>query len=189
MLNVHPSLLPRWRGAARSSARSWPATPRPACAIMRLTAGLDAGPVCLRGAEPIGPRTRTGRSRRACRSSARGCCCARSTSAPPFVEQPEDGVTYAERITAEDRTLDPEAPPAVNERIVRALHPHIGARVAARRRLVARRPARAVREPALPASCAPTASRLLLGGLELLEVQPPGGKPMDAAAYLRGRGL
>ena len=49
---------------------------------------------------------------------------------PPFAEQPEDGVTYAEKITAADRTLDPRAPAEVNARIVRALHPHIGARLA-----------------------------------------------------------
>jgi methionyl-tRNA formyltransferase len=86
-------------------------------------------------------------------------------------------VTYAERITAEDRTLDPEAPPDLNERVVRALHPHIGARVqlddgswlGVLRARVGEGP-------------------LAWHGLELLEVQPPGGKPMDAAAYLRGRG-
>ncbi len=84
-------------------------------------------------------------------------------------------MTYAERITAADRTLDPGAPPVVNERIVRALHPHIGARVqlddggwlgVLRARV--------------------GDGTLAWHGLELLEVQPPGGKPMDAAAYLRG---
>ena len=96
---------------------------------------------------------------------------------PPWVDQPDEGVTYAERITAEDRTLDPEAPPDLNERVVRALHPHIGARVqlddgswlGVLRARVGEGP-------------------LAWHGLELLEVQPPGGKPMDAAAYLRGRG-
>ena len=96
---------------------------------------------------------------------------------PPWVDQPDEGVTYAERITADDRTLDPQASPDANERVVRALHPHIGARVqlddgswlGVLRARVGEGP-------------------LAWHGLELLEVQPPGGKPMDAAAYLRGHG-
>ena len=48
---------------------------------------------------------------------------------PPFVEQPERGVTYAEKIGPEDRLIDPARPAAELERLVRALHPHIGARL------------------------------------------------------------
>jgi methionyl-tRNA formyltransferase len=90
---------------------------------------------------------------------------------PPFVDQEEDGVTYAEKIGPEDRTLDPEAPAAVNERIVRALHPHIGARLQ------------------LPDGTFLGVQRARVGAdgsLELLEVQPPGGRSMSYADYLRG---
>jgi methionyl-tRNA formyltransferase len=144
--------------------------------IMRLTEGLDNGPVCLAEEEPIGPDDTYGSL--AARLEERGAALVVRAleESPPFVEQSEDGVTYAKRITAEDRTLDPEAPPEVNERVVRALHPHIGARVQ------------------LDDGTWLGVHRARVGdgslswhGLELIEVQPPGGRPMDAAAYLRGR--
>ena len=92
---------------------------------------------------------------------------------PPFTEQDEDGVTYAEKIGPEDRTLDLSRPADENERIVRALHPHIGARLAlADGSFLGVRAARA-REDGL---------------LELVEVQPAGGRPMPYADYLRGHG-
>ena len=108
---------------------------------------------------------------------------------PEPVEQPEEGVTYADKIGAEDRTLDPTATALVNERVVRALTPHIGARVqlADRSWLGVLRAALAV--PEATGELRAEDGRLLLGGLELLEVQPAGGRAMDAAAYLRGHGL
>ena len=175
VLNLHPSLLPRWRGAAPVERAIMAGDAQTGVSIMRLAEELDAGPVCLREAVAIGPDDTYGTL--APRLEQRGAALlARALDeSPPWVEQPADGVTYAERITAADRTLDPGAPPVVNERIVRALHPHIGARVqlddggwlgVLRARV--------------------GDGTLAWHGLELLEVQPPGGKPMDAAAYLRG---
>ena len=116
---------------------------------------------------------------------------------PPCAEQPEQGVTYAEKITPADRLLDPARPAAELERTVRALHPHIGARVEldGGELLGVRRAA--LFEAAPPEGGEPAGSgvfahdgRLLLactpGLLELLEVQPPGARPMEAGAYLRG---
>ena len=131
MLNVHPSLLPRWRGAAPVERAIMAGDEETGVCIMRVTAGLDSGPVYLHGprADRAGRHVRHARPR-ACRSSAPTCCCGCSTSGPSCVEQTEEGVTYAEKIGPADRTLDPAAPAAVNDRVVRALTPHIGARVA-----------------------------------------------------------
>src|SRR5215211_7514977 len=55
MLNVHPSLLPRWRGAAPVERAIMAGDEETGVSIMRLTAGLDSGPVCLQEREPIRP--------------------------------------------------------------------------------------------------------------------------------------
>ncbi len=107
---------------------------------------------------------------------------------PECREQIEEGVTYAEKIGPADRTLDPAAPAVVNDRVVRALTPHIGARVELADGAFLGVLRAAVREPDAMGELRADGDRLLLGGLELLEVQPAGGRPMDAAAYLRGRG-
>ena len=131
LLNVHPSLLPRWRGAAPIERAIMAGDAETGVSIMRLTAGSTPGPVCLRGARADrAATTPTARSRRGCRSSARGCWSQALDERPPCVEQAEDGVTYAEKIGRRGPHAGPAAPPAVeNERVVRALHPHIGARI------------------------------------------------------------
>jgi methionyl-tRNA formyltransferase len=177
VLNLHPSLLPRWRGAAPVERAIMACDARTGVSIMRLAEELDAGPVCLSEAVPIGVEDTYGTLAPHLQAVGAALLARALDESPPWVDQPEDGVTYAERITAEDRTLDPEAPPEVNERVVRALHPHIGARIqlddgswlGVLRARVGDGP-------------------LTWHGLELLEVQPPGGRPMDAASYLRGRG-
>jgi len=171
LLNVHPSLLPRWRGAAPVERAIMAGDDQTGVSIMRLTAGLDSGPVCLAEPEPIHPDDDyASLSARLVDLGARLLVRALDER-PPFVEQDEAGVTYAEKITAADRTLDPDAPAEVNERVVRALHPHIGARLPlADGTFLGVRRARVGED----------------GSLELLEVQPPGGRAMAYADYLRG---
>jgi methionyl-tRNA formyltransferase len=197
MLNVHPSLLPRWRGAAPVERAIMAGDSETGVSIMRLTAGLDSGPVCLTGVEPIAA-TDTYGTLAARLERLGGELLARALAeAPSFVEQPEHGVSYAEKIVAADRLLDPRAPAAESERRVRALTPHIGARVALPGGdLLGVRSAALVEPSAAPGDTGTGAGltvrdgRLLLdctpGALELLEVKPPGARAMDAASYLRG---
>jgi methionyl-tRNA formyltransferase len=176
ILNLHPSLLPRWRGAAPIERAIMAGDAQTGVSIMRLVAELDAGPVCLAETEPIHADDTYGTLAPRLQALGAALLARALEESPPWIEQDEEGVTYAERITAGDRTLDPAAPPEVNERVVRALHPHIGARIQ------------------LDDGSWLGVLRARVGdegfawhGLELLEVQPPGGRPMDAAAYLRGR--
>jgi methionyl-tRNA formyltransferase len=171
ILNVHPSLLPRWRGAAPVERAIMAGDEQTGVAIMRLTAGLDSGPVCLMQAEPIEPDDDYGTLAARLQDVGATLLVRALDERPPFVEQSEEGVTYAEKITAADRTLDPDAPADVNVRIVRALHPHIGARLALEDGTFLGVHRARVGED---------------GSLELLEVQPPGGRAMAYADYLRG---
>jgi methionyl-tRNA formyltransferase len=172
---------------------------RTGVSIMRLTAGLDSGPVRLTVAEPIAAEDTYGSL--ATRLSQIGgellvhaLDLIAAGEPPAFAEQQEAGVTYAEKIAPEDRLLDPARPASDLERVVRALHPHIGARVALGDGTplgVHRARVAAERTPAGTLTAAE--GRLLYGAcdraLELLEVQPPGGRPMDASSYMRGHGL
>jgi methionyl-tRNA formyltransferase len=186
MLNVHPSLLPRWRGAAPVERAIMAGDDETGVCIMHLTAGLDSGPVCAVGREPIGPADTYGTLTQRLQELGADLLSRVLDERPDCAQQTEEDVTYAEKIGPADRTLDPTAPGAVNDRVVRALTPHIGARVALADGSFLGVGRAALREPGVPGELRADGDRLLLGGLELLEVQPSGGRPMDAAAYLRG---
>jgi methionyl-tRNA formyltransferase len=172
LLNIHPSLLPRWRGAAPVERAIMAGDTETGVSIMRVTAGLDSGPVCLAQAEPIRPDDNYGTLAARLETLGADLLVRALDERPPFVEQDEAATTYAEKITGADRTLDPDAPAAEQERVVRALSPHIGARLALEDGtfLGVRR-----------ARVAPDGATL-----ELIEVQPPGGRPMAYADYVRG---
>ena len=194
MLNVHQSLLPRWRGAAPIERAIEAGDEETGVSIMRPVAEMDAGPVCLARVEPIEDADDYGTlAPRLARLGGELLVEALDTT-PPFVEQAADGVTIAPKITGEDRRLGPELEAAAAWRRVRALNPHVGTYVelADGARLGVRRAALTDAAPPPPAELAVDEGRLLLGcvdaALELLVVQPPGGRPMDAAAYLRGHG-
>jgi methionyl-tRNA formyltransferase len=138
---------------------------------MRLTAGWDSGPVCLAGAEPIARDDTYGSLAPRLQELGARLLIQALDERPPYVEQDEAKVTYAEKIGPEDRTLDLTRPPIENELVVRALHPHIGARIELPGgTFLGVRAARATGD----------------AQLELLEVQPAGGRPMTYADYLRG---
>jgi methionyl-tRNA formyltransferase len=189
LINVHPSLLPRWRGAAPVERAIMAGDEETGVSTMLTEAGFDTGPVYLAGSEPIAPDDTYGTLAQRLEQLGADLLIRTLDERPTPVAQPDEGVTYAEKIGADDRTLDPAAPPEVNERAVRALSPHIGARVALPDGSFLGVLRAAVREPGGAGPLLAAGGRLLLGGLELLEVQPAGGRPMEAAAYLRGHGL
>ena len=174
-LNVHPSLLPRWRGAAPVERAIMAGDRETGVTVHRTTAELDAGPIAAQRRFPIGPEDDSAVVfERATRVALE--LLDEVFAEPTFVPQPEVGVTYADKIMAADRELDWTRPPEENLNKIRALSPHIGARglVAGRRLIVWKaRPAR------------PEAA-LVEGGLELLEVQREGGRRLPVEEYLRG---
>jgi methionyl-tRNA formyltransferase len=216
MLNVHPSLLPRWRGAAPIERALISGDEQTGVSIMRLTAGLDSGPVCLTASERI-DRQDTYGSLAPRLAQAGGGLLERALDMLDagerldFREQDELSATYAEKIGPADRLLHPSRSAVELERVVRALHPHIGARVAlpngamlgVRRAAVledsgvdgidSSRLSEAVPGVRRAPGAFAAEGRLFLacrsGTLELLEVLPAGGRPMDSAAFLRGHGL
>ena len=143
ILNVHPSLLPRWRGAAPIERAIMAGDTETGVSIMRLGPGLDDGPVALQAAVPITPEDDYATLSARLEDVGADLLLRALDERPPWREQDEAGATYAEKLTAADRTLDPSAPAGEQERVVRALHPHIGARLRAARRLLPGRAPRA----------------------------------------------
>jgi methionyl-tRNA formyltransferase len=191
MLNVHPSLVPRWRGAAPIERAIDAGDERTGVSIMRPTAEMDAGPVCLQRDEPIRPYDTYGTLAPRLAYLGGELLIHSLETHPPFAEQPADGVTEAEKITAEDRRLDPARTPGELERRVRALSPHVIAWVELpgdeRMGVLS---ARAADDRVEPGRLDAREGRLLFGcergALELLQVKPPGGRAMAAEAWLRG---
>jgi methionyl-tRNA formyltransferase len=167
-LNVHPSLLPRWRGAAPVERALLAGDDETGVTIHRTVEALDAGPVAAARAFPISSDDDAGSVyAKAAEVAADLLGEVLAQDEPRFVPQSESGVTYAEKIRPEDRELDPDVPAQELVNRVRALSPHIGARLGD---LIVWR-----------ARVGPD------GAFEPLEVQPAGGRRMAYDAYLRGR--
>jgi methionyl-tRNA formyltransferase len=166
-LNVHPSLLPRWRGAAPVERAIIAGDSETGVTIHETVAALDAGPIAAQAAFPIGE------------DDDAGAVFARAADVaaqllddvlrkPVFRPQPDEGVTYAEKITAADRELDLSDPEHA-VRVVRALSPHLGARMRlADRDVIVWR------------------ARVVDGEFVPLEVQPAGKRRMAYDEFLRG---
>ena len=129
MLNVHPSLLPRWRGAAPIERAIMAGDAETGVTIMRVTAGWDSGPIYLAAKEPIHPDDDYGTLAPRLETLGAELLVKALDEHPTPAEQDEALVTYAHKIGPRERALDPTQAPEAVERTVRALRPHIGARL------------------------------------------------------------
>jgi len=194
MLNLHPSLLPRWRGAAPIERAIMAGDGETGVSVMRVTAGLDSGPVALQERTVIGPDEDFGSlSPRLAKMGGELLVRALDLHAAgelTFADQDDSVATYADKIEPGDRRLDPARPASELAARVRALTPHVGAylELDGGGRLGVRRAASEEGEVPTGHIAADGGLRLGCGGgvLRLDVVQPPGRRPMDAAAYLRG---
>jgi methionyl-tRNA formyltransferase len=200
-LNVHGSLLPRWRGAAPIQRAILAGDSETGITIMQMDIGLDTGAMLLKEAVPITAETTASSlhdaladlGARMIVEAVDGLAAGRLTAEP----QPADGVTYAAKLTRDDGRLDWSKGAAYVERQVRALTPWPGCwfDVPA--------PQGTERIKVLKAELAPTAphaapgavvdDRLTIacneGAVRLTLVQRPGKAPVDGAAFLRGFAL
>jgi methionyl-tRNA formyltransferase len=169
-LNVHPSLLPRWRGAAPVERAIMAGDTETGVTIIRLEKELDAGPVATQQPFAIDGGDDAGDVyAKAARIAASLLDAVLADPAPVFRSQIGD-VIYAEKITAPDRELDLARPAIELVNVVRALSPHIGARAELRGRNVTVWRARVDED----------------GSFEPVEIQPDGGRRMSYEAWLRG---
>ncbi|BDG70199.1 methionyl-tRNA formyltransferase [Roseomonas fluvialis] len=190
-INIHASLLPRWRGAAPIHAAILAGDAQTGITIMRMEEGLDTGPMLLAEALPIPPDATVGALHDALAAQGARLVVRALAEAPPAVPQPAAGVTYAPKLTKADGRLDWTTDAATLERRVRALNPwpgtyfdHGGEQVrvlAARVEPGTGAPGTLLDDAALVATGA--------GGLRLLRLQRPGRAAQDADAFLRGFAL
>jgi methionyl-tRNA formyltransferase len=195
MLNVHPSLLPRWRGAAPIERAIMAGDEHTGVSIMLLTAGLDSGPVALQEELRVGEGEDFGAlSGRLAELGGRLLVEAldlQDRGELELREQDDAAATYAGKVEPAERLLDPASPAQELALRVRALTPHVGAFLEGGdgERLGVRR-ARALEQGPEAGRIEAAGTCLLLGtsdgALEITEVQLPGGRAMPAADYLRG---
>jgi methionyl-tRNA formyltransferase len=187
-LNIHASLLPRWRGAGPIQAAILAGDAETGITIMRMEEGLDTGPMLLREAVPIGARATTPELHDALARIGARLILRALAEDPPAVPQPEEGVTYAPKIAKEDGRLDWSQPAIALDRRIRALNPWPGtffAHGAETIRVLAAEPAEGSGPPGTVLDAAPTIA-CGTGALRLLRLQRAGRAPLPAAEFLRG---
>ncbi len=193
-LNVHASLLPRWRGAAPIQRAVLAGDGETGITIMQMDKGLDTGPILLQQAIPIAPEATADALTGQLAALGAGLIVDALADAAAGTLHPRpqraDGITYAAKLRRDEAPLDWRRPAAALERQVRAFDPwpgaffsHAGERI------------RVLAADAVPAS-APAAPGTVLdeslsircgdGALRPLRLQRPGRTAQDAAAFLRG---
>ncbi len=187
-LNIHASLLPRWRGAAPVQAALLAGDAETGITIMQMDAGLDTGAMLLRQAVPIGPRTTTPEllDRLA---SLGGALILRALAENPAPEpQPEHGAIYAAKLAKEDGRLDFGRDAAALDRQVRALTPWPGTHAVLAGETLKVIQAEPCEGDGAPGRIIDAHFTVACGSLalRLLRVQRPGKPAMAGDAFLRG---
>ena len=195
-LNLHASLLPRWRGAAPIQRAIMSGDTETGVAIMRITEGLDAGPVCLEARAPIGPEETAGELHdELAARGARLMVQALSALEKGQIDcrpQAENGVTYAHKIEPSETRIDWSRPAREVHNRIRGLSPYPGAwfeaeingkreRIRVLRSMLAKGAGKpgVLLDDRLTVACGD-------GAVRLTEVQRAGKRPMPAADFLRG---
>lgn len=191
-VNLHASLLPRWRGAAPIQHAILAGDRESGISVMAMDEGLDTGPVLLVRRTPIGPGTTGGELHdRLAQIAAEAAVTALAGLEDGSLEpasQPEAGVTWATKIAREDSRLDWTRPAAELERRVRAFAPRPGARFAFRGESIRVEAAVVEGGSGPPGRVLDDGAAVACGEgvLRLLRLQRPGRSAMEAAAFLRG---
>ena len=191
-LNIHASLLPRWRGAAPIHRAVMAGDDETGVCIMQMDAGLDTGPVLLRRALPIGAEDTTGEVHD--RLSALGAeAIVEALDRLPDLTpepQPEAGMCYAEKVGKDEARVDWSRPAAEVSRHIRGLAPFPGAWCEMAGERVKLLGARLASGSGAPGRLiGPLVVACGSGAVEINRAQRPGKKAMDAAAFLRGADL
>ena len=193
-INLHASLLPRWRGAAPIQRAIMAGDEHTGVQVMRMEAGLDTGPVLLSETVAIAPDDTAGslhdRLMHVAAQLGPRALAALERGALAETPQAEEGVTYAEKITAEEARIDWSRPAAAVDAHIRGLSPFPGAWFSAgetRVKALLSRPAEAA---GAPGDILQADDRLVVacgeGAVELLTLQRSGKRAQDAQTFLRG---
>ncbi len=191
-LNIHASLLPRWRGAAPIQAAVLAGDTETGITIMQMDPGLDTGAMLLQGRLPIGPRTIAAELHDSLAALGATLILQTLQNPPAATPQPQEGATYAAKLTRDSGRLDWTQPAAQLDRQVRGLTPWPGTWAMLGHEVLPEVLKVLRAEPAAGAGPPGTVldSALLVacgeGALRLLRVQRPGRAPMDTEALLRG---
>ena len=190
-LNIHASLLPRWRGASPIQAAILAGDARSGVTIMRMEEGLDTGPVLLAEAVPIGPDTTAAALHDTLAALGARLILRALEEDPPAVPQPEAGATYAPKLTREDGRIDWTRDAPAIDRQVRALNPWPGTfcRHGAETLKVLAAAPLVDRGDALAGTVLDRAGRVACGGgtmIRLTRLQRAGRAPQEIEAFLRG---
>jgi methionyl-tRNA formyltransferase len=187
-LNIHASLLPRWRGAAPIQRAIMAGDAETGICIMQMEAGLDTGPVLLREAVPIGPEETTAELHdRLSALGARLIVQAIGSLPLPAVPQLAEGVTYAAKIDKTEARVDWSRPAIEVDRLIRGLSPFPGAWTLVngerikllRSRLVDGQGAPGQVLDGFTVACG-------IGAVEVIEAQREGKRPLPVDDILRG---